>query len=307
MCARHMAPALSVVVTGSASCDSSSLAETLKSLRALGPLEGTLEILYIDRGSSSACVQEAHRYDCHVIQLPEETTRAASHNVGWRTSRGNLIFFIDTLGTVRSAFLTDAMQALQDPQVAVVCGPAIVNEADCCEALIRRSAIEEAQGFDKTLLAGDLPDLCRRLRAIDYTIVSLAYSLLEPCSTSASFSDWWSGHVMRGVAYAQVSERYAASSDQLWLREARRNLWVGGGLTVGVPLLLLAAYLCQCWLPLWVALVGILSLAFFIEGKEFALKESWWQKFRYAASQAAAQVPLFLGQCKFRLGLAKRK
>lgn len=308
MCARHISPNLSVVVVSAN--QSVRLEQTLKALRQMDKFEGKLEILYIDRGSNDNSIQIAHNHDAHVIELPATATLGAIHNVGWRTSRGNYILFIDSLGIIHRNFAQKALAKFTDPQIGVICGLGGTRCArctssgyvECCEeeAIIRRTAIEEVHGFDKTLHAGDLADLCRRIRANGYKVERIPHPMVDEQRSPNFIKHWWQRCITQGIAYAQVSKRYAASSDKMWLSEARRNFWIGGGLTLAIPALIIASIACACWLPLLVglAVMGIVTL---LMGILVPVPEwNWHEKITYAFSRTVSQVPIFFGQLRYR-------
>ena len=99
------------------------------------------------------------------------------------------------------------------PLVAVVCGERIERfphqslynrvfdldwngppgPADYCggDALFRRQVLEESGGYDDTLLAGEEPELCTRLRLKGWTVLHLALSMTTHDLAMTRFSQYW--------------------------------------------------------------------------------------------------------------------
>lgn len=306
MCARQLSPILSIVLTGRNGGEK--LTRCLDALKAIKDVDGTVEVLYIDMGSTDASLQEARKRDAHAVELSNNVTLATAHTVGWRTSRGTFILFIDTLAVIRPEFVHNALAAFKDPNIAVVCGRrgtqcascSSAGYVECCEdeAMVRRDAIDEVHGFEKGLLAGDLPDLCRRIRSQGNSILKLKDTMIEPNILTAS--QRWKRAIQQGIAYAQVSKRYASSTDQMWLKEAHRNLWQGATLLIGLPALMITGIILGSWLPIFLGIVFFFSLIIGTYVTTRIPDWSWQKRLCYSVRTTLAQAPIFLGQMRFR-------
>ena len=117
---------------------------------------------------------------------------------------------------------------------------------------MRRRALEEVGGYDGTLIAGEEPELCRRLRARDYRILHIDAPMTGHDLAMTHFQQYWKRALRTGYAYAEVSKRFRDSADPLWRGPRVRNLqrgtfWmatpvlaVGASLAVRTPMPALA-------------------------------------------------------------------
>jgi GT2 family glycosyltransferase len=157
------------------------------------------------------------------------------------------------------------------PEVAVVCGRrrerfpsrSIYNQlcdlewdtpvglAKACggDALIRSAAFEQVGGYREDLIAGEEPELCVRLRAVDWTIWRLDAEMTRHDAAILHFSQWWRRHLRSGYAFAQGAYLHGRSAERHWVWETLRAAFWGTTLPI---ISLLAAALLGPWglLPL---------------------------------------------------------
>ena len=100
----------------------------------------------------------------------------------------------------------------------------VAGPADYCggDAMVRRSLLEEVGGYDEHLMAGEEPEMCRRIRALGYTIMHVDRAMTSHDLGLKRFSQYWRRAVRTGYAYAEVSDRFRGTESPLWDREARR-------------------------------------------------------------------------------------
>ena len=120
------------------------------------------------------------------------------------------------------------------------------------EVLLYRYALETTQGFDENLVAGEDPELSRRIRKIGWDIKRIAAPMSVHDIHMTTFSQYLKRAYRSGHAYAEIGIRFAGSSDPLWLWELFRTAARGGlppiliigGLFLGHPrIALLLAFL----------------------------------------------------------------
>ena len=70
---------------------------------------------------------------------------------------------------------------------------------------MRKSALVEAGGFDASLIAGEEPELCRRLRAHGYRIEHIDVPMTGHDLNMTRFRQYWLRAVRAGHAYAEIS------------------------------------------------------------------------------------------------------
>src|ERR1700744_4856520 len=126
--------------------------------------------------------------------------------------------------------------------------------------LIRRSALVETGGYDPDLIAGEEPELGRRLRARDYRILHIDSPMTLHDLNITRFRQYWRRAIRAGYAYAEISDRFCKSTDPMWQEESRRNrirgaAWIAW-LCVGV-----AAAVVRSWgILAWIAVPAVLAV-----------------------------------------------
>jgi len=171
------------------------------------------------------------------------------------------------------------------------------------DALFRREVLEAVGGFDETLIAGEEPELCRRILAAGGLILHVDRAMTLHDLGMRSFGQYWQRAMRAGHAYAEVSERFA--SDGFWSAEVRRNrvraVALCGLVVVGVAG---SIALRSAW-PVGVVVGGLLALAV-----RTAWKARWKSRdpltlLLYGVHSHLQQVPIYLGQMRY--GWNKRK
>jgi hypothetical protein len=122
-------------------------------------------------------------------------------------------------------------------------------------AMFRCTPFSEVGGFCSTLIAGEEPELCHRLRGRGWQIRRLAVPMGWHDAAITRFRQWWRRNVRAGHAYAECCRLHRSSAEPLWRREVRGNwLWgmvlpliaiAAAPFTWGLSLLLLLAYPLQ--------------------------------------------------------------
>jgi hypothetical protein len=167
------------------------------------------------------------------------------------------------------------------------------------DALMRRAVLQQVQGFDEQLIAGEEPEMCRRIRAAGHRIVHLDLPMTRHDLAVTTWSAYWRRAFRAGHAYAEISARFRHSPDPLWLRESRRNL-VHGAVLLSAPLLLLLVWLL---LPvLWaMGLTAIGGSMVLLLLARTARRCAWKSPDRstcwmYAMHSHLQQIPILFGQ-----------
>ncbi|HWE53385.1 MAG TPA: glycosyltransferase [Bryobacteraceae bacterium] len=239
----HPAPVLSIVVIGRN--EGERLAACLKSIRA-ARMPGPVELIYVDSGSADESAGLAATFGAEVIVLESGRMSAArARNAGWRSAKSPFILFLDGDTILDPDFVDISLKAFDDPGVAVVWGQrremrpeaSIYNRicdldwiarpgySDFCggDSIMRREVLERTNGFNPDLIAGEEPDLCRRIRGLGGKILHLAIPMTRHDLAFVHFSQYWRRAVRTGHAYAEIAGRYRDTRDPLWTRESRHN------------------------------------------------------------------------------------
>jgi cellulose synthase/poly-beta-1,6-N-acetylglucosamine synthase-like glycosyltransferase len=313
-------PTLSVVVIGRN--EGVRLERCLISVRAIRDWQGGVEIIYVDSGSSDDSCPLARSLGCRVIELNSDRPSAAlGRNAGWRSAAAPLILFLDGDTILDPEFPGRAAAALNDPHTAVICGrrreihadASVYNRVldldwigpsgfcDYCggDALIRRDVLETVGGYDDTLIAGEEPDMCRRMRALGYKILHLDCPMTDHDLAMHHWHQYWRRAVRTGHAYAEVSGRYAGSELPLWESESRSNI-KGGVFWASAWLLAFAACV---WLrsPLpFVAVLALFGALAVRTARKFGWKSSDSRTlFLYGVHSHLQQLPILVGQLSY--------
>ncbi len=165
---------------------------------------------------------------------------------------------------------------------------------------MRRSALAEIEGYDPTLIAGEEPELCCRLRARGYRILHIDIPMTLHDLNMMHFSQYWRRAERAGHAYAEISDRFRRSTDPMWSRESRRNFHSGGFWISWLLITLVLGALTSPWVIPWLALLPLLSA-----------RSAWRARYKapgqtmllllYGLHSHIQQIPILVGQLKYRL------
>lgn len=313
-------PLVSVVVIGRN--EGERLTRCLASVAAMRHERFGIETIYVDSASTDDSVQRARAAGARVLEVnPERPSAALGRNAGWRAAKGGFILFLDGDTELHPDFVALALEAMQDPNVAIAWGhrresrpdASIYNRvldldwiyppgpSEFCggDALVRRDVLEAVGGFDAGLIAGEEPEMCRRIRACGHDILHLDLPMTRHDLAIHRFAGYWRRAYRAGHAYAEISTRFKDSDDPLWLADARRNLI--HALVVTSLLVLLASALAWPWTGL-AATATLLVLV----GRTY--RRCRWKstdasvRLLYGIHAHFQQIPIAAGQIAFFLG-----
>ena len=280
----------------------------------------TANIVYVDSGSSDGSAQAAEKIGARVVNLDltEPFTAGRARNEGFRALHAfwpNIRFvqFIDGDCTLAVSWIEQALDFMdQRPDVAVVCGrrrernPTAsiynrlldgewntpVGEAAACggDALVRVAAFEKVGGFRPSLIAGEEPELCVRLRQIGWKIWRLDEEMTLHDADMLSFTQWWVRSVRSGYGFAEVSLMHRASPQITWGREVIRAVFWAGVL----PLTIFVGALIHPSV-LYLTLVYPLQLVRLAIRGGVTSPDSWW----FATLSVPAKFAHLQGILKF--------
>jgi GT2 family glycosyltransferase len=283
-------------------------------------------VVYVDSGSTDGSVEFAQALGVEVVSLDLSIpfTAARARNAGVERllqCRPDLEFvqFVDGDCEIVAGWLDTAQQALRDrPEVAVVCGrrrerfptasvynqicdiewDTPIGEATACggDAMMRMAAFQQVGGFNPSLIAGEEPELCVRLRQQDWKILRLDAEMTLHDAQMTEFRQWWKRSQRAGYAFAQGSWIHGRSPQKHWVNESRR-IWIWGlgiplgilgtvGISKGLSLLLLGLY------P-----VSALRTARYIQGKGYDRSAATM----YGLLCTLGKFPEIQGQLQFHL------
>jgi GT2 family glycosyltransferase len=239
-------------------------------------------VVYVDSGSTDGSVEMARSLSVDIVELDLSIpfTAARARNAGFThllqvNPQIEFVQFVDGDCEVVEGWLERAQQELESqPKVAVVCGrrrerfpnqsiynrlcdmewDTPVGEAKACggDSMMRVGAFQQVDGFNSTLIAGEEPELCVRLRQHGWKIMRLDAEMTLHDAQMTHFSQWWKRSVRAGHAYTEGAWLHGHEPERHWVKESRSIWFWGFGIPVlafglawpthGLSLLLLAAY-----------------------------------------------------------------
>ena len=245
-------------------------------------------VVYVDSGSSDDSVAFAESIGVEVVNLdtsiPFTAARARNEGVARLIELWEDLEFVQVLdgdcefvdGWIQTAY--DFIKAHQG--AAVVCGrrrerdpdsskynlmcdlewDTPIGEALACggDALFSLKAFNEVGGFNASVIAGEEPELCVRIRAKGYTIHRIDHEMVLHDAAMTRFREYWKRAKRAGHAFAQGADMHGAPPERHWVKETRSAMvwgvampvvaillaWWTYGVSVLVYLLLVCA---QAW------------------------------------------------------------
>ena len=240
-------------------------------------------LVYVDSGSTDGSVAAAKAAGAEVVALDMTVpfTAARARNEGFQRlvqlGAPEFVQFVDGDCVLQAGWLPAAEAFLAThPEVGVVCGrrremkPEVsvwnrlcdaewdtpVGEAKLCggDALMRVVAVQDVGGYDPTLIAGEEPELCVRLRAAGWRVWRIDQEMTLHDAAMTSMGQWWKRTRRAGHAFAEGAALHGAPPERHWVAETRRAVFWGavlplvailGALISPLALLLLLVYPLQ--------------------------------------------------------------
>ncbi|HEY9741580.1 MAG TPA: glycosyltransferase [Coleofasciculaceae cyanobacterium] len=286
------------------------------------------QVVYVDSGSTDGSIELARSLGVEIVEIDLSTpfTAARARNAGFaRLLEANIeiefVQFVDGDCEVVEGWLDYALAQLDaHPDVAVVCGrrrerfpeatiynllcdiewDTPVGETKACggDSMMRVAAFQQVGGFNPTLIAGEEPELCVRLRQAGWKILRLDAEMTRHDAQMTRFGQWWKRAQRAGHAYAEGAWLHGREPERHWVKESR-SIWLWGLIvpllalgmawsTKGLSLLLLGAY------PLMTNRI----YRYYMQQQKLKSKDAWI----YALSCVLGKFPQIQGQTQFHLG-----
>ena len=315
-------PTISAVVIGRN--EGERLRRCLDSVRAMASLPDGHEIIYVDSGSSDSSLQIAAECGAQTIELNAARPGAASaRNAGWRVARAEWVLFLDGDTILDPSFPELALESMAEPSVAAVWGhrrelypkASIFQRVldldwvyapgytEFCggDALFRRAALERVGGFDPTLIAGEEPEMCSRMRAVGYTILHIDAPMTGHDLAITRFSQYWRRLMRAGYAYAQMAtQTHGDNKVRLWAAESRGNAIRALMLLTLLALAFIAPWFSNSpWVTFGIALAIFAALVLRTASKARWKSNDPVSLLYYGAHSHLQQIPIFAGQVAF--------
>lgn len=295
---------------------------------------GERRIVYVDSGSTDGSVALARSLNADVVSLDLSIpfTAARARNAGFEyliqvEPSVEFVQFVDGDCQVVEGWLESAVsELLRHPEVVVVCGrrreaerdrtiynrlcdiewDTDIGEAQACggDAMMRVSALQQVGGFNPTLIAGEEPELCVRLRRAGGKIFRIDADMTIHDAQITRFGQWWKRNLRAGHAYAEGSWLHGRSPERHWLKESR-SIWFWG---LVLPLLAVASVWLTSGFSLLLLLVAYAILGYKVY--KYTLKRGYnlGDAALYSLSCLLGKFPQVQGQLQFHISrLLKRQ
>jgi len=277
-------------------------------------------VVYVDSGSTDGSVDLARGLGCQVVELDLSIpfTAARARNEGLALALRLVpalshVQFIDGDCEMVTGWLPAALAFLvQDGGVAAVCGrlrerypersiynqlcdiewATPVGQTKSCGGIVlmRVDALLAVGGFRASLIAGEEPELCVRLRGAGWRIWRLDHEMALHDAAMYRFGQWWTRAKRGGYAYAEGASLHGSTPERHGVRPTQRALLWGLVLPIMIALSLvftLAGGVFVLIYPLQVARLAVTS--------ERSASLAWWR----ALFLVLSKFPEALGVLKF--------
>ncbi len=270
-----MTNTLGVVVIGRNEGDR--LVRCLESARV-----STDRVVYVDSGSTDGSVAFAKSIGVEVVDLdtsiPFTAARARNEGIARLVERWGDVETVHTIDgdcSFADGWIDTAVAFLDEhPKAAVVCGrrrerfpeascynllcdlewDTPIGEAKSCggDALFRIAAFNEAGGYRSSLIAGEEPELCVRIRACGWTVHRIDAEMTLHDAAMTKFSQFWQRAKRAGHAYAEGAALHGDGPDKHGVKQTRSAIVWG----LVFPLIGLAL----AWWTFGLSIVAVLGL-----------------------------------------------
>ncbi len=317
-------PHVAVVIIGRNEGDR--LLACLTSVLEMNYPRDLVEIIYVDSSSTDSSVGLARRLGVKTIVLEGPTTAARGRNAGWTQTEAPFVLFLDGDTILHPDFVASALRHFNDPQYREPLAGVYGNRretrtADSIynalfdldwnastgfslffggDALVRREALSAVGGYNPLLIAGEEPDLCRRMRGLGYRVLHVDEPMTLHDLAMFSFTQYWRRSVRTGYAYAEISTRYAKTDDPLWSAESRSNIVRGIFWWWGPILAIVLSFLFHSIAPFALFLVVAFILFARTAARTVSKTHSLPLLLAYSLHSHLQQVPILFGQIRYQ-------
>lgn len=250
------------------------------------------KVVYVDSGSTDNSVALSTNMGCEVVNLDMQIpfTAARARNEGFArvmqlAPSTAFVQFVDGDCELAPGWMMEAIAFLHaHPDVAAACGRlrerhpeasiynrlcdlewnTPVGEAKACGGIVmmRTQAFSAVQGFRASLIAGEEPELCVRLRGAGWRIWRLGKEMALHDAAMTRFGQWWKRTKRAGYAFSAGAALHGAPPERHYVQQRNRGLAWG----LALPIVIAACML------LWTPLAIFLVLAYPLQIARLALK-----------------------------------
>lgn len=214
-----------------------------------------LAVVYVDSDSSDGSPEYAESLGVHVVRLDPSRafTAARARNEGFEALDAahpdlEFVFFVDGDCEVVDGYLEQAVAIMDSRRdVAVACGRRLerfpeatlynrladmewnthIGEADACggDALFRSIVFRDEGGYDASLISGEEPELCLRLRRRGFKILRIDCDMTLHDAAMTRFGQWWNRALRTGYAAIERILMHGVRENPVHLKRVRSSLF----------------------------------------------------------------------------------
>lgn len=281
-------------------------------------------IVYVDSGSTDDSVELALSLNVEVVSLDlsQPFTAARARNAGLTVLVAkypaiNYVQFVDGDCEVQPCWLDKGMEFLENhPDFAAVCGrrreryphssiynllcdiewDTPVGEAKACggDALFRLTALQAVNGYRESLIAGEEPEMCFRMRQLGWKIMRLNVEMTLHDAAMTRLGQWWKRNQRAGHAFAESYAIHGQSSEKFRRSECKSILFWAAILPIGI--LGLSFWQPYSLLLLLIYPLQVIRLTIRYQSRFQNLKQPFW----YALSNVVGKWPQLFGMLEFK-------
>lgn len=282
------------------------------------------KVVYVDSGSSDGSVEFAESLGIDVVELNIKTAFSAgrARNEGFdnlvkKHPGVEFVQFVDGDCELVEGWIDAAARFLvRNVSYAIVAGrrkerfpeKSIYNrlcdiewntpigEAEACggDFMMRATAFQKVGGFNPTVIAGEEPEFCYRLKKHGWRVNRIDHLMTLHDAAMFRFSQWWMRTVRSGHAYAQGYALHGKEPLHYCLRDSAR-IWFWS-LVVPFVIIFLAGHLRYELLLLFSIYLALLLKIFIKANRRLA---NWNQAILYGVFNLLGKWPQLIGQLLF--------
>jgi glycosyltransferase involved in cell wall biosynthesis len=307
------------------------LVKCFRSLQAQLPAD--MPIVYVDSGSTDSSVNNARSIGFDVVNLDMSIpfTAARGRNTGFdhlikHYPDLEYVQFIDGDCELLPNWLNNAWQFIHhNPKCAIVFGRlkerypesspynrladmewnTLLGESKGCggNAFARVAAIKGVGGYNLSLICGEEPEMCIRLRRQGWQIWRIADEMALHDAAMSRFGQWWKRSIRGGWAVAEGYALYGKAEEQ-YMKKEHNSGWLWGLI---IPVLVLSLAIPTHGLSLLLLLgYGVLGYKIFKYRKSL-FKDTTNDALMYSGFCTLSKFPQMIGQTKYWLNRFQNK
>ena len=316
-------PAIAVVIIGRN--EGERLRACLTSVLTMNYPRELVEIIYVDSSSTDGSVALAETLGVTTVVLSGPTTAARGRNAGWTQTEAPFVLFLDGDTLLHPDFVAKAIGRYADPKYTEPLAGVYGNRRETHtsdsiynaifdldwnaaagyslffggDTLVRREALAAVGGYNPLLIAGEEPDLCRRMRGLGYRILHIDEPMTLHDLAMFTLTQYWRRSVRTGYAYAEISNKYAKTDDPLWSAQSRSNI-IRGVFWLWCPVFAIVfTILFGSFVPSALFLIAALALLGRTALKTRRRIDSLKLLLAYSLHSHLQQIPILFGQIRY--------